>query len=83
MTKCVSPWYNHTGWLGVNHQFTYLLALHKLSIEEALKKKKKEEEAVPLIHAQNNKPKKQQWGTIETTKTCLSRASLSDSFTRT
>ena len=24
MTKCVSPWYNHTGWLGVKHQFTYL-----------------------------------------------------------
>ena len=25
MTKCVSPWYNRTGWLGVKHQFTYLL----------------------------------------------------------
>ena len=25
MTKCVSPWYNHTGWLGVKHQFTYVL----------------------------------------------------------
>ena len=25
MTKCVSPWYNCTGWLGVKHQFTYLL----------------------------------------------------------
>ena len=25
MTKCVSPWYNRTGWLGVKHQFTDLL----------------------------------------------------------
>ena len=25
MTKRVSPWYNHTSWLGVKHQFTYLL----------------------------------------------------------
>ena len=24
MTKCVSPWYNRTGWLGVKHQLTYL-----------------------------------------------------------
>ena len=24
MTKCVLPWYNRTGWLGVKHQFTYL-----------------------------------------------------------
>ena len=24
MTKCVSPWYNHMGWLGVKHQFAYL-----------------------------------------------------------
>ena len=24
MTKCVSPWYNRTGWLGVKHQITYL-----------------------------------------------------------
>ena len=23
--RCVSPWYNHPGWLGVKHQFTYLL----------------------------------------------------------
>ena len=23
--RCVSPWYNHTGWLGVKHQLTYLL----------------------------------------------------------
>ena len=27
MTECVSPWYNRTGWLGVNHQLTYLLTL--------------------------------------------------------
>ena len=25
MTKCGSPQYNHIGWLGVKHQFTYLL----------------------------------------------------------
>ena len=25
-TKCVSPWYNRTGLLGVKHQFTYLLS---------------------------------------------------------
>ena len=25
MTKCVSPWYNCAGWLGVKCQFTYLL----------------------------------------------------------
>ena len=26
MTKCVLPWYNRTGWLGVNKDlFTYLL----------------------------------------------------------
>ena len=25
--RCVSPWYNHTGWLGVKHQLTYLLTL--------------------------------------------------------
>ena len=24
-----SPWYNCTGWLGVKHQFTYLLTAHK------------------------------------------------------
>ena len=24
MAKCVSPWYNHTGGLGIKHQFTYL-----------------------------------------------------------
>ena len=23
--RCVSPWYNRTGWLGVKHQLTYLL----------------------------------------------------------
>ena len=23
--RCVSPWYNCTGWLGVKHQLTYLL----------------------------------------------------------
>ena len=28
MTKCVSPWYNCTGWLGVKHQLTYLLVLY-------------------------------------------------------
>ena len=22
--RCVSPWYNRTGWLGVKHQLTYL-----------------------------------------------------------
>ena len=25
MTICVSPWYNHAGWLGVKHQVTYIL----------------------------------------------------------
>ena len=25
MTKCVLPWYNRSGWLGVKHQFTFLL----------------------------------------------------------
>ena len=25
MTKCVSRWYNRTGWLGVKRQVTYLL----------------------------------------------------------
>ena len=25
LTKCVSPWYNCTGWLGVKHQVNYLL----------------------------------------------------------
>ena len=25
--KCVSPWYNRTGWLGVKHQLTYLLII--------------------------------------------------------
>ena len=24
--RCVSPWYNHTGWQGVKHQLTYLPA---------------------------------------------------------
>ena len=28
-----STWYNRTGWLGVKHQFTYLLALHKRAIK--------------------------------------------------
>ena len=23
--RCVSPWYNRTGWLGVKHQLAYLL----------------------------------------------------------
>ena len=23
--RCVSPWYNRTGWLDVKHQLTYLL----------------------------------------------------------
>ena len=27
MTKCVSPWYNSIGWLGIKHQVTYLLTL--------------------------------------------------------
>ena len=30
--RCVSPWYNRTGWLGVKHQLTYLLT--PLSITE-------------------------------------------------
>ena len=27
-----SPWYTHTGWLGVEHQLTYLLSLSPLSL---------------------------------------------------
>ena len=26
MTKYVSPWYNHIGWLGAKHQFTYFVS---------------------------------------------------------
>ena len=33
MTKCVSPWYNCAGWLGVKHQFTYLLSPTKLQLK--------------------------------------------------
>ena len=29
MTKCVLSWYNCTGWLGIKHQFTYLLSRKK------------------------------------------------------
>ena len=74
MTKCVSPWYNHTGWLGVKHQLlTYLLAQHKLNFEEALKKKKERKKKLCLLSTlKTTKPKKQQWGTAETTKTVVS-----------
>ena len=33
MTKCVSPWYNCTGCLGIKHQFTYLLVLLACSVK--------------------------------------------------
>ena len=33
MTKCVSPWYNHPGWLGIKHQFTYLLTFLVMCFE--------------------------------------------------
>ena len=29
--RCVSPWYNRTGWLGVKHQLTYSLCTHTQS----------------------------------------------------
>ena len=25
LSYCSSPWYNHTGWLGIKHQVTYYL----------------------------------------------------------
>ena len=28
--RCVLPWYNSTGWLGIKHQLTYLLSLQIL-----------------------------------------------------
>ena len=33
MTKCVSPWYNCTGCLGIKQQFTYLLVLLACSVK--------------------------------------------------
>ena len=33
MTKYVSPWYNCPGWLGVKHQFTYLLTFLVIRFE--------------------------------------------------
>ena len=34
--RCVSPWYNRTGWLGVKHQLTYLLTYWKQKIIQFL-----------------------------------------------
>ena len=36
MTKCVSPWYNRTVWLGVKHQLTYLLQTERPCTNERL-----------------------------------------------
>ena len=30
--RCVSPWYNRTGWLGVKRQLTYLLTYFRTSL---------------------------------------------------
>ena len=30
--RCLSPWYNRTGWLGVKHQLTYILLLSNFEI---------------------------------------------------
>ena len=29
--RCVTPWYNRTGWLGIKHLLTYQVQLHQLS----------------------------------------------------
>ena len=38
ITRTLSPWYNHTGWLGVKYQLTYLLTrtLKKMIARELL-----------------------------------------------
>ena len=33
--RCLSPWYNHNGWMGVKHQVTYSL-FHSLSLSLSL-----------------------------------------------
>ena len=31
--RCVSPWYNRTGWLGVKHQLTYVFTTWSFAVK--------------------------------------------------